>query len=437
VDQHDRERGGPAWPSAPTPPAPPVGPPVAGLGAARPLPPMPPAPQWATGVPAGPAWTPPPRPAGPPLAPLDDVAPAAPPPGPSRGGPLRAAALVAVGAVVGAAVAGGIVVAADDDPDATTGESAVEPVVLGEDVDIHAVLDHVTPAVVQIRTEAVDTRLPFPAEGAGSGFVISPDGVIVTNAHVVGGATTIEVTFADGTVRAGRVLGRDLERDIAVLDVDAEGLPVAELGDSDGLRVGDDVVAIGNALALPGGPTVTRGIVSATNRTLQAQDGLELDHLIQTDAAINPGNSGGPLVDAAGRVVGINTAIIGDAQSIGFAIAVNGVRDLIDELALGDEQPIAFLGVLTDEIEDAAQDPGVDAGAYVVEVVEGSAAADAGIAEGDVITSVDGHAVDEPVDVGDVIRTTEPGDQITIEVVRDGEVVALDVTIGSRPGFGD
>jgi serine protease Do len=346
-------------------------------------------------------------------------------------------ALVAVGALVGAAVAGGIVAAVDDDGSDGGLAASGGGIVAGDPVDIHAVLDHVTPAVVQIRTEAVDTRTPFPVQGAGSGFVISPDGVIVTNAHVVPGASTIEVTFADGTVRTGRVLGRDEERDIAVLDVDAEDLPVVELGDSDALVVGDDVVAIGNALALPGGPTVTRGIVSATGRTLSAEGGIELDHLIQTDAAINPGNSGGPLVDASGRVIGINTAIIGDAQSIGFAIAINGLRDLIDDLAELDEQPIAFLGVLTTPVDQAPEDVGVDAGAYVVEVTDGTGASDAGIEAGDVITAVDGEDVTAPVDVGDAIRGTEPGDHVSIDVLRDGETVTLDVTIGERPGFGD
>jgi serine protease Do len=396
-------------------------------------------PTWAGAGPPTARWEPPSRPVQPPLAPLD------PEPGAPGGGDatdrgrrtgLRAMALVAVGALVGAVVAGGIVAAVDDDGsdgDLATGGG----IVAGDPVDIHAVLDRVTPAVVQIRTEAVDTRTPFPVEGAGSGFVISSDGVIVTNAHVVPGVSTIEVTFADGTVRAGRVLGRDGERDIAVLDVDAEDLPVVELGDSDALLVGDDVVAIGNALALPGGPTVTRGIVSATGRTLSAEGGIELDHLIQTDAAINPGNSGGPLVDASGRVIGINTAIIGDAQSIGFAIAINGIRDLIDELAELDEQPIAFLGVLTIPVDQATDDPGVDAGAYVVEVTDDSGASDAGIEEGDVITAVDGVDVSEPVDVGEAIRGTEPGDHVSIDVVRDGETVTLDVTIGQRPGFGD
>jgi serine protease Do len=393
-------------------------------------------PTWAGAGPPTGRWEPPPRTVEPPLAPLDPEPDPGGGPRPPRRGP-RAVALVAVGALVGAVVAGGIVATVDDDTAGGGNTTSGGAIVAGDPVDIHAVLDHVTPAVVQIRTEAVDTRTPYPFEGAGSGFVISSDGVIVTNAHVVPGASTIEVTFADGTVRTGRVLGRDEDRDIAVLDVEADDLPVVELGDSDALLVGDDVVAIGNSLALPGGPTVTRGIVSATERTLSAEGGIELEHLIQTDAAINPGNSGGPLVDASGRVIGINTAIIGDAQSIGFAIAINAIRDLIDELAQLDEQPIAFLGVLTVTVDQATDDPGVEAGAYVVEVTDDSGASDAGIEEGDVITAVDGADVTEPADVGEAIRGTEPGDHVSIDVVRDGETVTLDVTIGERPGFGD
>jgi S1-C subfamily serine protease len=337
-------------------------------------------------------------------------------------------------------VAGGIVAAADDAADPAAVVPSPTPVVFEDPVDIHAVIERVTPGVVQIRTEALDasdTRRPFPVSGAGSGFVISADGVIVTNAHVIAGATTIQVTFADDTVRDARVLGRDDERDIAVIEVAADDLAVVELGTSADLRVGDDVVAIGNALALPGGPTVTRGIVSATERTLSAETGIELAHLIQTDAAINPGNSGGPLVDAAGRVVGINTAIIGDAQSIGFAIAIDAVHDLIDELAAGDEQPVSFLGVTTRPLAEGEGAGVVDVGAFVIEVSGGSGADEAGIEPGDVITSVDGRTVAEPGDVGDAVRGTEPGDEITIVVVRDGETLDLDVTIGERPGFGD
>ncbi|TMR07687.1 trypsin-like serine protease [Nonomuraea turkmeniaca] len=173
---------------------------------------------------------------------------------------------------------------------------------------------------------------PVAEQGTGTGFVIAADGLIATNNHVVEGAQAIRVTLRDGRTLTAKVLRSDPAADLAVLRVNAGDLPVAPLGDSSTLKVGDPVIAIGNALALPGGPTVTEGIVSALDRTVQTDAGAQLQHVIQTDAAINPGNSGGPLVDASGRIVGINTAAAGDAQNIGFSIAINGARRTIDDL---------------------------------------------------------------------------------------------------------
>ena len=180
--------------------------------------------------------------------------------------------------------------------------------------------------------------------------MISEDGVVVTNNHVVEGAGRIEARFSDGTSLVARVLGTDVASDLAVLHVDGAGLPTVELGDSDAVQVGDDVVAIGNALALEGGLSVTRGIVSGLHRTVPTSRNSALVDVIQTDAAINPGNSGGPLVDFRGRVIGINTAIADptSAQNVGFAIPISQAKPIIDALRAGNRP--AYLGVTIDTV---------------------------------------------------------------------------------------
>ena len=205
-------------------------------------------------------------------------------------------------------------------------------------LDVHRVLAKVEPAVVTVRTRltGLDAMLqPVAEEGTGTGVIVGKNGVIVTNYHVVAGAQTIHVQLAGGRTLPAKVLGTAPGNDLSVIKVDATDLPTVQLGNSNSLLVGDAVVAIGNALALPGGPTVTEGIVSALNRTIRESDGAELHDVLQTDAAINPGNSGGPLVDAQGRVVGINTATASHGQNIGFAIAVTPVLKVIRRLEDG------------------------------------------------------------------------------------------------------
>jgi S1-C subfamily serine protease len=205
-------------------------------------------------------------------------------------------------------------------------------------MDVPAVLTRVEPAVVTVRTRLTGVNAsgqPVAEQGTGTGFVLASTGVIATNNHVVQGAQAITVTLADGRTLPARVLGSDPSADLAVLQAPADHLPVAPLGNSATLQVGDPVVAIGDALALPGGPTVTEGIVSALGRTIETTKGARLQHVIQTDAAINPGNSGGPLMDATGHVVGIDTAMASDGQNIGFAIAINGARQTINALLAG------------------------------------------------------------------------------------------------------
>ncbi len=367
--------------------------------------------------------------------------------GGSRRGPGGLRMFVAgalVGALVGALTAGGLVFLNNDDNAATTTAASqatppAENTVFDESepMDIQGILAVVQPAVVSVRTEVAGFG-GQQGEGAGSGFIISADGTIVTNAHVVAGAESIEVDLNDGTTLEASVVGTDVANDIAVLDVDADGLPVVKLGDSTQLAVGDEVLAIGNALGLEGGPSVTSGIVSAVDRSIETDPSqgvsTTLEHTIQTDAAINRGNSGGPLVNARGEVVGINTAIADPsfAQNVGFAIAVSEASPVIQNLEQG-----TFLGVQMLGVEDAAasgQDVSVDQGAVVEGVEDGSPAADAGIEEGDVIVEIDGNEIADTSDVSQAVLEKEPGDQVTIVVDRNGDRVELEATLGSRNG---
>jgi S1-C subfamily serine protease len=272
-----------------------------------------------------------------------------------------------------------------------------------------------------VRTQAYQRGRFGPSRGAGSGTILTADGEVLTNAHVVEGARTIEV-FLNGEEngRAADLIGMNSAEDVALVKIrNASGLPTAELGRSADLRVGDSVIAIGNALNLGATATVTEGIVSALNREIQAP-GVDLDGLIQTDAAINPGNSGGPLVDAQGRVVGVDTAVAGDAQNIGFALAIDNVKPIIEALRAGKGTTStvagqqAFLGVT---LEDAT------GGAGVAQVVDGSPADDAGLRAGDVITKVDSTTVSSSADAVSAIRSHEVGDTVTITWTRNGRTM--------------
>ncbi len=387
-------------------------------------------------------WQEPPPPAAEPTwgFPPPTLAPASLPPEPRRPRPVLLAAVI--GAVVGALVAGLLVAAFDDDSTSVAGPVATfssNTSKIARPADIQEILAKVQPAVVAIRTRTLnlgELLRPVPGEGAGTGFVISEDGVIVTNAHVVSGAQSIEVVFGNDRTMPARVLGRDAAVDLAVLKVDATGLTPAALGDSDKLLVGDDVVAIGNALALEGGPTVTRGIVSAKNRTITAENGVSLEHLIQTDTAINPGNSGGPLVNSAGEVIGINTAVAGDAQNIGFSIAISQARPIIEELRQGTAKSRPFLGVQMYNVDPSVAqelDLTVDAGALVAAVTEGSGAEVGGIRRLDVIVEIGGQSVSGAEEVTAAIRGHKPGDEVDVTVVRDGERQTFKIRLGERP----
>jgi putative serine protease PepD len=296
--------------------------------------------------------------------------------------------------------------------------------------DIQQVLARIQPAVVSVQTQLYQQGRFGPSRGAGSGTILTADGEVLTNAHVVEGARTISVTLngeKDG--RAADLIGMDTAHDVALIKIrNAKDLPVATLGRSSALRVGDSVVAIGNALNLGATPTVTEGIVSALNRSISG-DGESLSGLIQTDAAINPGNSGGPLVDAQGRVVGVDTAVAGDAQNIGVALAIDNVKPIIESLRAGKgssstvvgQQP--FLGV---SLQDATS------GAGVAQVVPGSPADDAGLQAGDVITKVDGTAVSSPAEAVTAVRSHKVGDTVTITWTRNGRTMTGKATLAGQ-----
>jgi S1-C subfamily serine protease len=351
-----------------------------------------------------------------------------------------------IGALVGGGTAGAIYLTTKDDTSARTvivreaaPDNARNTSAIAEPHDIQGILQKVEPAVVAITTGGAVSGNQNESGGAGTGFVISSDGVIVTNNHVVEGANgEIQVSFTDGTSKAAKVVGRSTDSDLAVLKVDATGLPFAQLGSSDQLQVGDEVVAIGNALALEGGLSVTRGIISAKDRTVPEQNGATLYGVLQTDAAINPGNSGGPLVNSDGQVVGINTAIADpqEAQNVGFAIGIDTAKSVIQDLRLGKAVQTAFLGVVTQQVTPALATEmhlTTQTGAVVRQVTANSPAAAAGIKKGDVVISFDHQQILSPDTLGGAVRKLSPGAKAKVLIEHDGSQKTVTVTVGTRP----
>lgn len=265
------------------------------------------------------------------------------------------------------------------------------------------VAETVSPAVVNITVTKRGQgswrgygQYPFEAKGAGSGFVIASDGFILTNNHVVNGATEIKITTSDGTDYPARLIGQDSDTDIAVIRVDARDLPQVQLGNSDNLRVGQMVIAIGNPNGLQN--TVTAGVVSATGRTLNSQNGRLIEGIIQTDAALNPGNSGGPLVDSHGRVVGVNTAIIAMAQGICFAVPSNTARWIAGMLMTNGKVIRGYMGISCQQQpipQNIIRQYNLSGkyGVGVLTVHPNSPAATSGLKQGDLILSVNNQSV--------------------------------------------
>ncbi len=362
---------------------------------------------------------------------------------PQRRGRRRLWGLALVSAAVGALVAAALsaaILSSDDDagqrivarPPVTTPDGAM---------DIRTILEQVEESVVTIETSVNAQGGVF--EGGGTGVVLSADGLVMTNAHVISQSNGITVRLFDGAEHEATLVGSEPSNDLAVIKIDGvDDLVPAELGSSEALLVGEPVIAIGNALNLGGQPSVTTGIVSAVNRTIDGPDG-RLSDLIQTDAAINPGNSGGPLVDSSGAVVGINTAIIENSQNIGFSIAIDSAKPIIDQIQDGNGEitpDTPRLGVTTvplDTVDDAVREQlGIEAeeGAFVVEVLPDTGAEAAGLEQGDVILSIDGEDITSNEQVGGIIQGHEAGDTIEIVVERGGEEQTLTAELGRQGG---
>ncbi len=275
---------------------------------------------------------------------------------------------------------------------------------------------------------------PYPRRGIGSGVVLDTQGHILTNAHTVDGAERILVGLGDGRVLGGQVLGADSDTDIAVVHIEGDHLQPAEFGDSDKLKVGQPVLAIGNPLGLPGGPTVTSGVVSSLQRNIRLGDGDGLQ-VIQTDAAVNPGNSGGPLVDLQGRVIAVNAATIPYAEGIGFAIPINVARDIAGQIISHGKVQRPWLGIVGYDVDRRItqyyQLP-VSQGVFLVELSEGSPALSSGLRVGDVITSLDGHALSDVSDLVEALRGKKIGETVEVGYERAGPH-KVRIALGTRP----
>ncbi len=294
------------------------------------------------------------------------------------------------------------------------------------------VAETVSPAVVNIgvkkamngqnmRRRGYGGGNPFEAQGAGSGVIIAPDGYILTNSHVVSGASSIEVTLADGTNYPAQLVGQDADTDLAVVRIGANGLPSAKLGDSDKLRTGQLVIAIGNPLGFQ--TTVTAGVVSATGRSLRSQNGRLIENIIQTDAALNPGNSGGPLVDTRGQVVGINTAIIAMAQGICFAVPVNTAKWVTSLIMKEGKVTRGYLGISCQQRplnQNIIRQFNLQTktGVGILQLSTNSPAANAGLRAGDVILSLDNQPVNSVDQLHKLLSRNVIGKEVPLTALR-------------------
>jgi serine protease Do len=356
--------------------------------------------------------------------------------------------------ILGAALLGGIVLSAGcGTPNPVASRTALAQGASNVDLRfaIRQVAEQVRPAIVQVTNlqqppdQVIGAAVPA---GVGSGVVYDSQGHILTNNHVIVGARQLQVSLPDRRSFPATLVGADPQTDLAVLQINGDNLPVAALGDSSQLHIGDWVVAIGNALGLPGGPTVTQGVVSALNRTVQEPGdqantpGPFLFNVVQTDAPINPGNSGGALVNLDGQVIGINTLVAGQAepgvqaQGIGFAISIQTAKPIADELVSTGRAVHPFLGIRYGALSPAAAAQlGVSAqnGALIGDVVPGSPAAMAGLQPRDVIIAVDGQALTDESSLAQILSQKRPGDTATLTVIRGGQQLDVPVTLGDAP----
>ena len=276
-----------------------------------------------------------------------------------------------------------------------------------------------------------------PIEGQGTGVIIDGSGIIVTNHHVIDDATKVQVNLKDGRSFVGEVIGSDPATDVALVKVDATGLPNATLGDSESLKVGQFVLAIGNALGLPGAPTVSMGVISALGRPLPGTD-FVLEGLIQTDAAINPGNSGGPLADLEGRVVGLNTAMIAFAQGVGFAIPSDTIKRIVDQISRNGRVVRPWLGISGMDVNrSVARRYGltVESGVLLAEVMRESPAHASGLREGDIVVKIGGGKVDNMKDLVTALSRMNIGDQLDVLFMRGGKSYETSLRLAETPSI--
>jgi len=306
------------------------------------------------------------------------------------------------------------------------------------DNEILDVIETVTKSVVHINTVRVVQdyyNRRYPLKGSGSGFILEPDGHIVTNAHVVRNAAKIGVVLWDNRPVEGTVLGLCRGIDVAVVKIESDTLPAARLGVSKDLRVGQRVYAIGNPFGLVGGPTVTSGVINALDRSIQARN-ASFTGLVQTDAAINPGNSGGPLVDTDGRVVAINTAVIPYAQGIGFAIPIDTVKECVNQIkqyGMVTTPWVGIYGVTLSPQVARYYNLNTDRGVLVTNIIPRSPAQKSGVTPGDVIVAINDSPVATIQDLKDEIDKRRIGDGVSLSVVRGTKRGKIDVLIEGSP----
>jgi S1-C subfamily serine protease len=351
-------------------------------------------------------------------------------------GAIAVGAVVAVLAVTGALpdkVERTTTTTTAEAPQSTTSPAALE----SAPTSVADIYEKVSGSVVFVSARGGDGALPFDGQGggkaaSGSGFVIDADGHIVTNDHVVEDANKFTVRFGEeGDPIPAKLVGKDPSSDLAVLSIDPKavkgGLKPLQLASSKSLRPGEAAIAIGSPFGLSG--TVTTGIISALNREIQAPNGFSIPGAVQTDAAINPGNSGGPLLDAAGRVIGVNSQIAsssGGNTGVGFAVPVDSIRDVVPRLVKDGKIDRAYLGLASGERPATP-------GALVGTVNPGTPAAEAGIKPGDLVVGFDGKTVRTPSDLSLAVLTKKPGDEVKVELKRDGSTKTVTVKLGRRP----
>jgi S1-C subfamily serine protease len=273
----------------------------------------------------------------------------------------------------------------------------------------------------------------------GSGFIVDSNGYIVTNSHVIGDGNykNITVSLIDGSIETGNVLWYDTNLDLAIVKINKTRLPAAELGNSDELMVGEPAVAIGNPMTLDLERTVTQGIISGLNRSIQFEDGTVIEPLIQTDASINSGNSGGPLFNAKGQVIGINTAKMTSAEGLGFAIPINIIKPVLTQVVTGGTFIPVYVGITGMDIETYEMLYGVDLmadyGVIIIETMKDSPAREAGLQPNDVIIEIDGKKTEYMVDIQKKLYEYQDGDKSEFKILRNGEELKLVLTLRNRP----